>query len=71
MGFLGGSAGKELDCQHRRCKRHGINLWVRRYPGDGNGNMLQYSYLENSMNTRAWWATVHRVAKSQTQLPVH
>ena len=39
-----------------------------RSPGEGNGNPLQYSCLENSMNGRAWWATVHGVAKSQTQL---
>ena len=34
-----------------------------RSPGEGNGNLLQYSYLENSMDTGAWWATVHGVAK--------
>ena len=39
-----------------------------RSPGEGNGNPLQYSCLENPMDRRAWWATVHRVAKSQTQL---
>ena len=37
-------------------------------PGEGNGNQLQYSCLENSMDGGAWWATVHGVAKSQTQL---
>ena len=36
--------------------------------GGGNGNPLQYSCLENPMDRGAWWATVHRVAKSQTQL---
>ena len=35
-------------------------------PGGGNGNPLQYSCLENSMDRGAWWATVHGVAKSQT-----
>ena len=35
-------------------------------PGEGNGNPLQYSCLENSMNKEAWWAIVHGVAKSQT-----
>ena len=35
-----------------------------RSPGGGNGNPLQYSCLENSMDRGAWWATVHRVAKS-------
>ena len=39
-----------------------------RSPGEGNGNPLQYSYLGNPMNRGAWWATVHGVAKSQTQL---
>ena len=33
-------------------------------PGEGNGNPLQYSYLENSKDTGAWQATVHGVAKS-------
>ena len=37
-----------------------------RCPGGGHGNPLQYSYLENPMDRGAWWATVHRVAKSQT-----
>ena len=40
----------------------------RRYPGEGHGNPLQYSCLENSMDRGAWWVTVHRVAKSQTRL---
>ena len=39
-----------------------------RAPGEGNGNPLQSSCLENSMNRGAWWATVHRVAKSWTRL---
>ena len=39
-----------------------------RYPREGLGNPLQYSCLENPMNRGAWWATIHRVAKSQTQL---
>ena len=37
-------------------------------PGEGNGNPLQYSCLENPMGRGAWWATVHGVAKSQTKL---
>ena len=39
-----------------------------RYPGELNGNPLQYSCLENPMDGGAWWATVHGVAKSQTRL---
>ena len=37
-----------------------------RSPGEGKSNPLQYSCLENPMNRGAWWATVHRFAKSQT-----
>ena len=40
----------------------------KRSPVGGNGNPLQYSCLEKPMNRGAWWATVHEVAKSQTQL---
>ena len=36
--------------------------------GVGNGNPLQYSFLENSMDRGTWWATVHGVTKSWTQL---
>ena len=36
--------------------------------GEGNGTPLQYSCLENAMDGGAWWATVHRVEKSGTQL---
>ena len=39
-----------------------------RSPGEGNGNSLQYSCLGNPMDGGAWWATVHGVAKSRTQL---
>ena len=39
-----------------------------RSPGEGHGNPLQYSCLENPMDSGAWWATVHRVTKSWTQL---
>ena len=38
------------------------------FSGEGNGTPLQYSYLENPMDKRAWWAAVHGVAKSQTRL---
>ena len=39
-----------------------------RYPGEGNGNSLQYSCLENSMDRGAWLATVHGITKSRTRL---
>jgi len=46
-------------------------MWVQSLgredsPGGGNGNPLQYSCLQNSMDRRTWWATVHEVAKSWT-----
>ena len=42
-------------------------------PGVGNGNLLQYSCLENSMDRGAWWATVHGIPESDTteQLSMH
>ena len=42
-----------------------------RSPGEGNGSPLQDSCLGNPMDRGAWWATVHRVAKSQTWLSMH
>ena len=39
-----------------------------RSPGEGNGYPLQYSCLGNPMDRGAWWATVHGVSKSHTQL---
>ena len=46
----------------------GLIPGLGRSPGVGNGNPLQYSCLENTMDRRVWWATVHGVAKSQTQV---
>ena len=42
-----------------------------RSPGEGNGNPLQYSCLENPMDRGAWWATARGVTKSQMQLSMH
>ena len=58
-------SGKESACQ---CRRLRFDPWVRKTPGEGNGNPLQYSCLGNPMDRRAWWATVHEVTKSWTQL---
>ena len=44
----------------------GLISELGRSTGEGKGNPLQYSYLENPMDRGAWWATVHRAAKSQT-----
>ena len=46
----------------------GSNPGLGRSSGGGNGNQLQYSCLENSMDRGAWQATVHGVTKSQTRL---
>ena len=42
-----------------------------KYPGVGNGNPLQYSCLENSMDRGAWWATIPGAAKSKARLSAH
>ena len=44
----------------------GLILGLGRSPGEVNGNLLQYSCLENPMDRGVWWATVHRVAKNWT-----
>ena len=43
-----------------------VDPWVGKIPGEGNGNPLQYSCLENPMDRGAWWAIVHGVAESDT-----
>ena len=40
-----------------------FDLWVQRFPGEGNGNPLQYSCLGNAMDRGAWQTTVQRVGK--------
>ena len=64
-GFPGGSDGKESACNVGDL---GSIPGSERSPGGGNGNPLQYSCLENSMGTGAWWATVLGVTKSWTGL---
>ena len=65
LGFPGGS-----DCKESACNAGDLGLipGLGRSPGGGHGNPLQYSYLENPLNRRAWRATVHGVEKSWTQL---
>ena len=58
-----GSDGKESACN---VGDPGLIPGSGSSPGEGNGNPLQYSFLENSMDRGAWQATVHRVAKSWT-----
>ena len=61
-------SSKESACQCRRYRRHRFNPRPGRSPGEGKGNPLQYSCLGNPLDRGAWWATVHGVTKSQTQL---
>ena len=63
MSFLAASDGKESAYNARD---PGSIPGSRRSPGEGNGNPLQYSCLENLMDRGAWQATVHGIAKSQT-----
>ena len=64
VGFPVGSAVKNLPAIWETCV---LSLGWEGFPGQKNGYPLQYC-LENSMDRRAWWATVHGVTKSQTQL---
>ena len=54
------SVGKESNCN---AGDQGLIPGSGRFPGDGDGNPLQYSCLENPMDSGAWWATVHGVAR--------
>ena len=60
-GLPGGSDGKESACN---AGDPGLIPGLRRSLGEGNGNPLQYSCLENPRDRRAWWATAHAVAES-------
>ena len=59
------SNGKEFACHAGDL---GSIPGLERSPGEGNGNPLQYSCLENPMDRGIWPATVHETAKSQTRL---
>ena len=63
MGFPGGSDGKASACSTGDL---GSIPGLAGSPGEGNGDPLQYSCLENSMIRGTWWAVVHGIAKSQT-----
>ena len=65
MGFPGSSDGIESACYAGYLA---LISGSGRSPGEGNGNSLQYSRLENPTNRGALWATVHRVTKSWTRL---
>ena len=59
-------SGKESARQCRRLPRSELIPGSGRSPGGGNGNSLQYSCLQNSMDRGAWQATVHKVTKGWT-----
>ena len=65
MGFPGGS---EVKASASHVGDLGLIPGSGRSPGEGNGNPLQYSCLENPMDGGVWWATVHGVAKSRKRL---
>ena len=65
MGFPGGLDSKESACN---AEDPGSIPGSGRFPGEGSGYPLQYSCLETSVDREAWWATVHGVTKSWTQL---
>ena len=64
MDFPGGSDDKQSSCNVGDL---GFIHWLGRSLGEGNGNPLQYSCLENPMDRGAWWATVHGATESQTR----
>ena len=64
--YPGGSVVKNLPASVGDTGDAGLIPGSGRSPGGGHGNPLQYSCLENCMDRGAWWATVHRVSKSQT-----
>ena len=61
-------AVKKLPANAGDLRDAGSILGSGRSPGEGHGNPLQYSCLENLMDRGTWWATIHRVAKSRTLL---
>ena len=63
LGFPCGVVVKDLPANAGDARGADLILGLGRSPGVGNGNPLQYSCVENSMNRGAWWATVHGVAK--------
>ena len=68
LGFPDGASGKESSCQCRRHKRRRFNPWVRKTPWRRAWQPTPVFLPENPMDRGGWWATFHRVAKSQTQL---
>ena len=66
MGSPGGSVVKNSPADSGDTGVKGLISGFERYPGKRNGNPLQFSCLENSIDRGAWWATVHGVAELDT-----
>ena len=71
VGFPGGTVVKNSPASAEDTGDVGLIPGLGKFPGVENGNPLQYSCLENPMDSRALWATVCGVAKSQTRLSTH
>ena len=68
-GFPGGAKpGKNLPASAGELRDAVLNAGSGRSPGGGHGDPLQYFWLQKPMNRGVWWATVHSIAKSRTQL---
>ena len=65
INFPDGSVVKNLPANAGDTRDMGSIPGLGRSTGGGNGNPLQYSCLQNSMDRGAWWATVHRVAETR------
>ena len=71
MGFPSGAVVKNLPANAGDSRDADSIPGLERSPVVGNGNLLQYSCMENSVDREAWQATVHGITKNQTQLSTH
>ena len=73
LDILGFPSGSQMVKKESACNEGDLGLipGSERSPREGDGNPLQYSCLENSMDRKAWWSIVHGVMKSQTYLSTH
>ena len=65
------TGGSEVKASACNAGDLGLIPGLGRSPGEGTGNLLQYSSLENPMVGEDWWATVHGVAESDTTKQLH
>ena len=61
--FPGGTVIKNPPASEGDTRDAGLSLWSGRSPAVQNGNLLQYSCLENPMDREAWWVTVHGISE--------